>query len=108
MIEPTESEDKAELDRFSDALIAIRQEIAAIEAGHSDRVDNPLKHAPHTAEHALMSEWKHPYSREAAAFPLPYVKRNKFWPTVGRLNNALGDKHLICSCPPLENYTETA
>ena len=103
MVEPTESESKPELDRFCDAMIAIRKEIAAIEAG-GDRDDNPLKNAPHTAAHALSGDWKHPYTREQAVFPLPWVRANKFWPSVGRLNNAFGDKNLVCACPPIESY----
>jgi glycine dehydrogenase len=104
MVEPTESESKPELDRFCEALIAIRGEIAAIESGKADKADNVLKNAPHTAVHALAGEWKHPYSREQAVFPLPWVKHNKFWPSVGRLNNAYGDKNLVCACPPIESY----
>jgi len=105
MVEPTESESKPELDRFCDALISIRNEIAAIEAGKADKADNVLKNAPHTAEHALAGEWKHPYSREQAVFPLPWVKAGKFWPAVGKLNSAFGDRNLVCSCPPVEAYT---
>jgi len=104
MIDPTESEDRDELDRFAEALIEIRREIAAIEEGRMDRADNPLKNAPHTCAHVVASEWKHPYSREVAAYPLPWVHRNKFWPAVARLNNAYGDKNLVCSCPPMEEY----
>ena len=104
MIEPTESEPKAELDRFCEALISIRAEIQSIEAGAADRVDNVLKMAPHTAEETVANEWVHPYSREQAAFPLPWVRSHKFWPSVGRLNNAYGDKNLYCSCPPIESY----
>jgi glycine dehydrogenase len=104
MIEPTESESQAEMDRFCEALIAIRKEIADIEAGKSDKADNPLKNAPHTAAHALADAWKHPYSREQAVYPLPWVKANKFWPSVGRVNAAYGDKNLVCACPPIEAY----
>jgi glycine dehydrogenase len=104
MIEPTESESKAEMDRFCEALIAIRGEIAAVEAGSADKADNPLKNAPHTAAHALANEWKHPYSREQAVYPLAWVRANKFWPSVGRVNAAYGDKNLICACPPIESY----
>jgi glycine dehydrogenase len=104
MIEPTESEGKAELDRFCDALIAIRGEIRAVESGKADKADNPLKMAPHTAEEVTADEWKHSYTREQAAFPLPYVRKNKFWPSVARLNNAYGDKNLFCACPPVEEY----
>ena len=104
MIEPTESEPKAELDRFCEALEAIRREIEAIERGEWPREDNPLKNAPHTAESVTGDEWKHPYSRQVAAFPAPWVKRRKFWPSVGRLNNVLGDRNLVCSCPPIDAY----
>jgi glycine dehydrogenase len=104
MIEPTESEPLEELDRFCEAMIAIREEIRAVEEGRISREDNPLKHAPHTAEAVTASEWKHPYSREQAAFPLPWVKPSKFWPSVSRLNNTLGDRKLVCSCPPIEDY----
>src|SRR5438309_10107595 len=104
MVEPTESESKPELDRFCDALIAIRKEIADIEGGKADKADNVLKNAPHTAEHALAGEWKHPYSREQAAFPLPFVRTNKFWPSVGRIDNPYGDRNLMCSCPPVAEY----
>jgi glycine dehydrogenase len=104
MVEPTESESKAELDRFCDAMIAIRGEIAAIEQGQMPRDDNPLKQAPHTAEAIASSDWKHPYSREQAAFPAPWTRRRKFWPSVGRINNAQGDRHLVCTCPSVEEY----
>jgi glycine cleavage system P protein (glycine dehydrogenase) len=104
MIEPTESESKAELDRFCDAMIAIRAEIAEIEAGKMSREDNLLKNAPHTAGALLAAEWAHPYPRERAAFPLPYVRAAKFWPAVGRLNNVLGDRKLFCTCPDISEY----
>jgi glycine dehydrogenase len=104
MVEPTESEPKAELDRFCDAVIAIRAEIRAIEEGKLPRDDNPLKNAPHTAESVMASEWTHPYSREVAAFPAPWVRARKFWPSVGRINNAHGDRNLMCTCPPIESY----
>ena len=104
MIEPTESEPKAEIDRFCDALIAIREEIRAIEDGRADKLDNVLKMAPHTAEEVSADTWSHPYGREQAAYPLPWVRANKFWPSVGRLNNAYGDKNLFCACPPVEEY----
>ena len=104
MIEPTESEDKAELDRFCDALLAIRNEIKMIEEGKADRVNNPLKNAPHTQQMVINDDWQHPYSRQAAAFPLAYVAHNKFWPAVARVNNTVGDRHLICTCEPVENY----
>ena len=104
MVEPTESEDKAELDRFCDAMIQIRKEIDAVVSGRADRQDNVLKNAPHTAEAVAASEWAHPYSREEAAFPLPFVKANKFWPSVGRIDNPYGDRNLFCSCPPIETF----
>jgi glycine dehydrogenase len=104
MIEPTESEPKAELDRFCEAMIAIREEIAEIERGAQPREDNLLKNAPHTAEHLLATEWKHPYPRERAAYPLPWLRSQKFWPPVGRLNNVMGDRQFVCSCPPIESY----
>ncbi len=104
MIEPTESESKAELDRFCDAMIAIRDEIRAIEEGRIDRQDNPLKNAPHTAEDATQSNWEHPYTREQAIFPAPWVKERKFWPYVARIDNVWGDRNLMCLCPPVESY----
>jgi len=104
MIEPTESEDKAELDRFCDALLSIRDEIRAIEEGSFDKKDNPLKHAPHTQLVVTSDDWKHSYPRQTAAFPLYYVTQNKFWPSVGRVNNTHGDRHLICTCEPAESY----
>ncbi len=106
MIEPTESEDKAELDRFCDALLAIRSEIDAIEKGTADKTDNPLKNAPHTQNVVMADEWKHPYTRQQAAFPLEYVKANKFWPSVSRINNTYGDRNLICTCEPVSAYAE--
>ncbi|MBA3886758.1 MAG: aminomethyl-transferring glycine dehydrogenase [Acidobacteria bacterium] len=106
MIEPTESEAKDELDRFCDALIAIRKEIAAIAEGKADPKDNVLKNAPHTSEEVSSDGWSHPYSREQAAFPLPWVRANKFWPSVGRVDNPYGDRNLICACPPIEAYEE--
>ena len=106
MVEPTESESQAELDRFCDAMIAIREEIRAIEDGRISKDDNPLKHAPHTIEACVASDWKHPYTREEAAFPAPWTRDRKFWPAVGRLNNALGDRKLVCACPPIEAYAE--
>ena len=104
MIEPTESEGKAELDRFCDALISIYQEIKAIEDGKADKKDNILKHAPHTQLVICADEWDKPYSRQTAAFPLPYVIENKFWPSVSRVNNTHGDRNLICTCEPTEAY----
>jgi glycine dehydrogenase len=104
MIEPTESESKAELDRLCDALIAIREEIRAIELGKIDRNDNPLKQAPHPAEALLTGEWTHGYTREQAAYPAPWTRVHKFWPPVARVDNTYGDRNLICLCPPLEAY----
>jgi glycine dehydrogenase len=108
MIEPTESESKAELDRFCEAMIAIRAEIAAIAAGKLDRADNPLKHAPHTAAHVMANVWTHSYSREQAAFPVPWVVAAKYWPPVRRVDNVYGDRNLVCSCAPLEAYAQAA
>jgi glycine dehydrogenase len=105
MVEPTESEDKGELDRFCDAMIQIREEIEAIASGRADRKDNVLKNAPHTAGAITAAEWPHPYSREQAAFPLPFVRANKFWPSVARIDNPYGDRNLFCSCPPVEAFT---
>lgn len=104
MIEPTESEPKTELDRFCDAMIAIKNEINAIENGQADKVDNMLKNAPHTASMVIAEEWNHAYTRNEAAYPLPYVRSAKFWPTVGRVNNTHGDRNLICACLPIEAY----
>ncbi|PQA54107.1 aminomethyl-transferring glycine dehydrogenase [Siphonobacter curvatus] len=104
MVEPTESESKAELDRFCDAMIAIRNEIAEVEAGEADKSVNVLKMAPHTQSVVLVDSWNRPYTREKAVFPLPYVKASKFWPTVSRIDSAYGDRNLICACPPLEEY----
>ena len=106
MIEPTESEPKHELDRFCDAMIAIRAEISEVESGKLDAVDNPLKNSPHTASVVTADDWTHPYSRQTAAFPLPYVAAYKFWPSVGRVNDTHGDRTLVCSCPPIESYAE--
>jgi glycine dehydrogenase len=104
MIEPTESEDKGELDRFCDALLAIRAEIRAIEEGRADKRDNVLKHAPHVQELLISSAWTRPYTREEAAFPLDYVRHAKFWPSVSRVNNTHGDRNLVCTCEPTEAY----
>ncbi|OQP61506.1 glycine dehydrogenase (aminomethyl-transferring) [Niastella vici] len=106
MIEPTESEDKAELDRFCDALLSIREEIRAIEEGKADKKDNALKNAPHTQHAVISSQWAHTYTREQAAFPLPYIRENKFWPSVARVNNTFGDRNLICTCEPVSSYVE--
>ena len=108
MIEPTESEGKAELDRFCDAMIAIRKEIADVAAGRLDRVDNPLKNAPHTAREVMADAWTHGYSREQAAFPLPWVATAKYWPPVKRVDNVYGDRNLMCTCAPLEAYAQAA
>jgi glycine dehydrogenase len=102
MVEPTESEDQAEIDRFCDAMIQIRAEIEAVATGRADRVDNVLKNAPHTAASVMGTDWTHPYSREDAVFPLPFVRERKFWPPVGRIDNPYGDRNLFCSCPPLD------
>jgi glycine dehydrogenase len=104
MIEPTESESKAELDRFCEALIAIRGEIRDVEAGVLDKQDNPLKNAPHTAEIVVSDSWNHAYSREQAAFPARWTRERKFWPAVSRVDNAFGDRNLVCACPPIEEY----
>ncbi len=104
MVEPTESEPKEELDRFCDALIAIRNEIQAVLDGRADATDNVLKNAPHTAEAVCADDWPHPYSREEAAYPLPFVRARKIWPAVSRIDNPYGDRNLMCSCPPLEAY----
>jgi glycine dehydrogenase len=106
MIEPTESEDKAELDRFCDAMLSIRQEIRAVEEGKADKADNPLKNAPHTQHVVTADEWNHAYTRQEAAFPLYYVTLNKFWPSVSRINNTYGDRNLICTCEPVSSYAE--
>jgi glycine dehydrogenase len=104
MIEPTESESKAELDRFCDAMISIRQEIRDIEEGRLDRADNPLKNAPHTIAAATSDEWTHKYPRQQAAYPAPWLRDHKFWPAVGRIDNPYGDRNLVCVCPPMAEY----
>jgi glycine dehydrogenase len=106
MIEPTESEPKSELDRFCDAMISIRKEIEEVEKGMADKTDNVLKNAPHTTQVITANEWNHSYSRQKAAFPLSWVANNKFWPSVGRVNDTHGDRTLICACPPIESYSE--
>jgi glycine dehydrogenase len=106
MIEPTESEAKDELDRFCDAMISIYEEIQEIVRGEADIKDNVLKNAPHTAAEATSDNWTHPYTRTKAVYPLPFVRENKFWPPVGRVNNPYGDKHLVCVCPPIHSYME--
>jgi len=106
MVEPTESESLHELDRFIDAMIQIRDEIRAIEDGRLDREDNPLKHAPHTASAVSASEWTHAYPRELAAYPLASLKQVKYWPPVARVDNVYGDKHVFCSCVPIDAFKE--
>ena len=108
MVEPTESEPRAELDRFCDAMISIRAEIDAVAAGTLDRADNPLRHAPHTAAEVTANDWHHAYTREQAAFPVPGLAANKYWPPVKRVDNAYGDRNLICTCAPLSDYAEAA
>ena len=104
MIEPPESESRAELDRFCDAMIAIRREIADVAAGTLDRADNPLKHAPDTAREVTADGWPHAYTRTQAAFPLPWVAAAKYWPPVKRVDNVYGDRNLVCTCAPVESY----
>jgi glycine dehydrogenase len=104
MVEPTESEPRAELDRFCDAMIAIRAEIARVERGEWPREDNPLKHAPHTAAALLAKDWTRPYAREQAAFPIDALRRQKYWPPVGRIDNVYGDRNLFCACVPMSAY----
>ncbi|HEX2101852.1 MAG TPA: glycine dehydrogenase (aminomethyl-transferring), partial [Candidatus Synoicihabitans sp.] len=108
MIEPTESESKAELDRFCEALISIHGEMQAIATGESDKTSNPLKHAPHTAKVIAADEWNRPYSRELAAFPTAWTRTSKFWPAVGRVDNVYGDRNLVCSCVGMEAFVEKA
>ena len=104
MIEPTESESKAEMDRFIDAMIAIRGEIAKVESGEFDKLDNPLKFAPHTAEVLTSDKWERKYSREVAAYPVPSLRKQKYWPPVGRADNVYGDRNLFCGCAPISDY----
>ncbi len=108
MVEPTESEPKSELDRFVAAMIAIRAEIAKIERGEWPRADNPLKNAPHTADMIAADAWAHPYGREIAAFPIVELKSGKYWPPVARVDNVYGDRHVVCTCPPMESYRDAA
>ena len=108
MIEPTESEAKRELDRFCDAMIAIRGEIAQIESGAVDPTDNLLRNAPHTYHLLLATPWSKPYSKEQAFFPMRMLREDKYWPPVGRVDNVYGDRHLVCSCPPMEAYGRAA
>jgi len=107
MVEPTESESRQELDRFIEAMIAIRGEIRAIEEGRMDREDNPLRNAPHTAAVVTADDWKRAYPREMAAFPVASLRQQKYWPPVGRVDNVHGDRHLVCSCPPTSDWDET-
>jgi glycine dehydrogenase len=104
MVEPTESEDKGELDRFCDALSTIRREIQAVLDGVADPADNVLKKAPHTAAEVCADGWSHPYSREEAAYPVAWLREHKFWPAVGRIDNTYGDRNIFCACPPMEEY----
>lgn len=109
MIEPTESEDKHELDRFCDAMLFIRKEIEDVVSGKVPVDESPLKHAPHTVDMITTADWSRTYTRETAAFPAPWVRAdNKFWPTVGRIDNVYGDRNLVCTCPPVESYIEVA
>jgi len=106
MVEPTESESKEELDRFCDALSAIRDEIREVEEGRADRTNNLLTNSPHTMQVLLSDSWDRPYSRERAAFPTAATREHKSWPYVGRIDGAYGDRHLVCSCPPIEEYID--
>ena len=104
MVEPTESESKEELDRFIEAMKIIKQECDDIKSGKLDKEDNPIKNAPHTQIECVANDWKHAYSREKAAFPVDWVRLNKFWPFVGKIDNAYGDRNLMCTCEPAETY----
>ena len=104
MIEPTESESIVEIDRFCEAMISIRKEIAEIESGQADRSDNVVKNAPHTAAQVMQTEWNHQYSREKAVFPATWIRERKYWPPVARINEVQGDRNLICACPPIDSY----
>jgi glycine dehydrogenase len=106
MVEPTESEDVAELDRFVDAMVAIKAEIDEVAAGTWTAAESPLRGAPHTALSLTTDEWSQPYRREVAAFPLPSLRAGKYWPPVRRIDGAAGDRHLVCSCPPIEAYID--
>jgi glycine dehydrogenase len=106
MVEPTESESKAELDRYCEALLSIREEIRQIEQGKYSTEDNVLKHSPHTLGSIISDNWKYPYNREKAAYPIPFTRDGKFWPTVRRVDNAYGDRNLVCSCLPIEEYVQ--
>lgn len=107
MIEPTESEPLCELDRFCDAMISIRQEVSVIESGNSSADDSVLRHAPYTVEAVTTDHWPHAFSRQQAAFPVDSLKKDRYWPPVGRIDNVYGDRNLVCSCPPLSEYTDT-
>ena len=106
MIEPTESESMRELDKFCDAMLSIKKEIDDVVSGKFDSTDNPLKNAPHTALSITSETWNHKYSREVAAYPADWLKDYKYWPTVGRVDNAYGDRNLICTCAPIESYSK--
>ena len=106
MIEPTESESKAELDRFADAMIAIHGEIMDVQEGRIDANNNPLKHAPHTAQVLMADNWDRPYSRQQAAYPAAWLKDFKYWPTVSRIDNVFGDRNLVCTCPDMADFAE--
>ena len=106
MVEPTESESLAELDRFCEAMISIREEIRAVQEGRLDAQDNPLRNAPHTQLEVTADHWSHSYSREQAAFPVASLRRNKYWPPVGRVDNVYGDRNLVCSCPSIDAWRE--
>jgi glycine dehydrogenase len=108
MVEPTESESKAELDRYCEALISIREEIREIEEGKFSSENNVLKNSPHTLSSVISDNWNYSYSREKAAYPLPFTRESKFWPTVRRVDNAYGDRNLVCSCLPVEDYVQDA
>jgi len=107
MIEPTESESKSELDKFCDAMLLIKEEIDDVVNGKLDKDDNPLKNAPHTALSIISDNWDHKYSREKAAYPAEWLKEHKYWPSVGRVDNAHGDRNLICTCPPIDTYNKS-
>jgi len=104
MVEPTESEDKGEIDRFVEAMATIRAEIEKVATGEYDRDDNPLRNAPHTAESVIAGEWTHPYTREQAVYPVHSLVRNKYWAPVRRIDQAFGDRNLVCACPPVEAF----
>ena len=108
MIEPTESENLEEIDRFCNAFIKIKEEIDKVDTGSFDKNDNPLKNAPHTYLELSSNDWKHLYSREEAAFPIGYLKDNKYWPPIARVDNVYGDRNLVCSCPSIDEYKDEA